>query len=213
MDLLDVWPLFGLTLTSPRLTLRIVRDNDIPALLEAAYAGIHDPARMPFKVPWTDAEPEQMRRDFARHQWRQRISVQPNNWVLNFAVLYDGKPIGIQDLRAADFSVRKTVTSGSWLTQQHQGSGLGTEMRAAMLLFAFDHLGAEIAESSAASWNQASLGVSRHLGYEDNGTTRRTPRSGQLDEEQRLQLTSVDFTRPSWNVKVEGLAGALRDLI
>lgn len=82
MDLLDVWPLFGLTLTSPRLTLRIVRDDDIPALLEAAYPGIHDLARMPFMVPWTDAEPDQMRRDFARRQWRQQISVQPGNWVV-----------------------------------------------------------------------------------------------------------------------------------
>jgi hypothetical protein len=51
MNVVDVWPLFGLSLSSPRLQLRIVRDDDIPALLEAVYAGVHDAAVMPFAVP------------------------------------------------------------------------------------------------------------------------------------------------------------------
>jgi RimJ/RimL family protein N-acetyltransferase len=213
MNVVDVWPLFGLSLSSPRLQMRIVRDEDIPALLEAVYAGVHDAAVMPFAVPWTDAAPDELRRNFAQHQWRQRLSVQPNNWTLNFAVILDGVPIGVQDMSAVDFSVRQTVSSGSWLTRSRQGAGLGTEMRAAMLIFAFDHLGAEVAESGAATWNVASLGVSRRLGYSDNGMSRAAPRPGQVIEEQRLRLLRDDFRRPSWKLRVEGLDAARRDLL
>ena len=42
-------------------------------------------------------------------------------------------------------------------------------MRAAVLAFAFDGLGAQVAESSAFLDNAASNAVSRALGYEENG--------------------------------------------
>ncbi len=213
MSLTDVWPLFGLTLTTPRLTLRIVRDEDIPPLLEAALAGVHEPQVMPFDVPWTDAAPDKLRRNFAQHQWRQRVSVQPNDWTLNFAVILDGVPIGVQDLAARDFSFRRTVSSGSWLTQSQQGKGLGTEMRAAILLIAFDHLGAEVAESGATSWNAASRGVSRRLGYSENGRGRRVTRPGEVTETVAMRLLKKDFVRPKWDVRVDGLDAALKDLI
>ncbi|MFT0139022.1 hypothetical protein ACEK07_23205 [Alcanivoracaceae bacterium MT1] len=55
MSLDEVWPLFGLEIRTPRLTLRPVRDEDLPGLARAALDGVHDPARMPFGAPWTDA--------------------------------------------------------------------------------------------------------------------------------------------------------------
>jgi RimJ/RimL family protein N-acetyltransferase len=213
MELVDVWPVFGLRLLSPRLELRIVRDEDIPGLLECVHAGIHDPAVMPFGVPWTDAEPEELRRNFAKHQWRQRVSVRPNNWALNFVVLLDGVPVGVQDVSADGFDVLRTVVSGSWLTRNRQSSGIGTEMRTAMLLFAFDYLDAEVPESSAAAWNAASLRVSHRLGYLDNGTSRVSPRPREFVEEQRVQLAKDDFVRPEWKLRVEGFDSARRDLL
>lgn len=51
MDLERIWPLFGLRLTTPRLELRPLRDDDLPGLVDAALSGVHDPARMPFGVP------------------------------------------------------------------------------------------------------------------------------------------------------------------
>lgn len=213
MDLLTAWPLFGLRLRTPRLELRPVRDEDVPGLVDAALAGIHDPAVMPFAVPWTDAEPDVLRRELARFVWRQRASIRPDTWTLQLAVLHEGRPIGVQDLTAAGFAQLRTVLTGSWLTRRAQGSGIGTEMRAAVLLFAFDVLGAEVAESSAASWNAASLGVSRHLGYVDNGVERRAPRPGEVIEEQRLRLPREAFVRPAWSLQVEGFEAARRDLL
>lgn len=208
----DVWPLFGLRICSPRLELRLVRDEDLPGVIDAALAGIHDPAVMPFSVPWTDAPREVLIRETAKHQWRSRTSVEPDNWTLNFVVRHDGVPIGIQDVTSRYFSVTKSVSTGSWLSRSYQGRGLGKEMRAAVLLFAFDHLGAEVAESDAAVWNQASLGVSRSLGYQNSGIKRVVARPGELTEQQGVRLAREDFIRPAWDVHVEGLDAARRDL-
>ena len=57
------------------------------------------------------------------------------------------------------------VTTGSWLGAAYQGNGLGTEMRAAVLTYAFDARGARVARSGAIQGNPQSLGVSRKLGY------------------------------------------------
>lgn len=212
LSLIDVWPLFGLEIRTPRLVLRPVRDEDLPGLIDAALAGIHDPAVMPFSMPWTDQPREQLIRETARFLWHQRAGVTPAEWSVNLAVLLDGVPIGLQDVGAKDFAVTRTVTTGSWLTRAQQGTGLGTEMRAGLLQFVFDHLGAEIAESDAAVWNAASLGVSRRLGYRDNGLHRFVARPGELSESQRLLLGRDDFWRPDWSADVTG-ADAARSML
>lgn len=208
----QVWPLFSLRILTPRLELRPVRDEDLPGVIDAALAGIHDPGVMPFAVPWTDAPREVLIRETAKHQWRIRAGVEPDHWTLNFVISHDGIPIGMQDLAAADFSIRRTVTTGSWLTQAYQGRGFGKEMRAAVLLFAFDHLDAEVAESDAAVWNQPSLGVSGSLGYRKTGIKRAVARPGELTEQQEVRLEREEFVRPDWDVTVEGLEAARRDL-
>jgi RimJ/RimL family protein N-acetyltransferase len=213
MALEAAWPLFALELRSPNLRLRIVRDEDLPGLLDAVAAGIHDPDVMPFGVPWTDAEPEVLRRSFAQYQWGKRARVRPGTWDLSFTILRDDTPIGIQDLAAVDLGVRRTVSSGSWLTKAQQGIGLGKEMRAALLTFAFDHLGAEFAESSAATWNRPSLAVSHALGYQDNGQSRVVKRPGEVQTEQRVRLAREDFRRPDWRLEIEGLDQALPELL
>jgi RimJ/RimL family protein N-acetyltransferase len=201
-DVGQFWPLFELSLQTPRLELRPVRDVDLPQLIDAALAGIHDPGRMPFGVPWTDAEPTQLAQSFAAYHWRLRANVQPKRWGVSFTVLHDGVPVGIQEVHAREFSTRRTIESGSWLTASAQGRGLGTEMRAGLLLFAFDHLGAKWAESSAVEWNAASLAVSKRLGYVANGITRAEPRPGEPVDEHRVRLSVDDFVRPSWHVVV-----------
>ena len=115
----------------------------------------------------------------------------------------DGEFIGCQDIGAKDFATLRTVSTGSWLRQSVQGQGLGKEMRTAVALYAFDWLGAEVAESEAAVWNAASLGVSRALGYELNGVTRKSW-GGKAEEVQNVRLTPATFKRPSWTLEVQG---------
>ena len=61
------WPFFDLRLRTPRLDMRVYREDDVPALIEAAKSGIHDPAEMPFGVAWTDAPSPEFERNFYAH--------------------------------------------------------------------------------------------------------------------------------------------------
>jgi RimJ/RimL family protein N-acetyltransferase len=206
--LVRIWPLFGLRITTSRLVLTPVRDEHLPELVDAALAGIHDPAVMPFSVPWTDAPPEVLMIEVARYHWRMRAAATPDDWSVSFAVLHEQRVIGVQDLAARRFGVRRQVESGSWLTRSAQGHGLGAEMRSAVLLLAFDQLGATTAVSSAAVWNHASLGVSRRLGYRPNGTGVVEARRGDVDSQQKLLLTAEDLVRPWWVPEFSGVEAA-----
>lgn len=202
-EMTSAWPLFGLRLATPRLVLRPLTDADIPALVAAAQSGIHDPGRSPFSHPWTSVPDTELPGNMAVHVWRTRAQTTAAQWTLPFGVWHDGELVGVQDLVAADFGTLRTVSTGSWLRQSAQGRGIGTEMRTAVVLYAFDHLGAEIAESEAATWNRASLGVSRAVGYLPNGTTRKSC-GGSAQDVQLLRLVPEGLRRPSWTLGVEG---------
>jgi RimJ/RimL family protein N-acetyltransferase len=213
MKIEDVWPLFALRLETPRLTLRPIRDEDLPGLVEAAQRGVHDPERMPFGVPWTDWEPARMARSMVQFHWGMRANATVENWGVSFTVLHDGVPVGIQEMHARNFAGRRTIDTASWLTRDHHGKGLGKEMRAALLLFGFDHLGAQWAESSAAEWNAASLGISQSLGYERNGVSRAEPRPGEPVDEIRVRVSAEQFRRPEWSLAVTGAERAREHLL
>ena len=72
--------------------------------------------------------------------------------------------------------VRRSVASGSYLGLAHQGQGTGKLMRHALLHLAFAGLGAREARSEALAGNDASHGVSRALGYVEDGTETMSPR-------------------------------------
>ncbi|WHP60550.1 GNAT family protein [Arthrobacter sp. KFRI-F3372] len=198
-----VWPLFGLTLATPRLELRPIQDHEIPAAVAAARTGIHEPGRNPFSTPWTELPAEDLGPNMARWYWRCRADCTPESWTLLLGIWHNSEFIGCQDVGAKDFATLKTVGTGSWLKQSAQGRGLGKEMRAAVALYAFDWLRAEVAESEAADWNAASLGVSRSLGYELNGTTRKAWGT-KVETVQHVRLTPDSFKRPDWTLKVGG---------
>lgn len=198
------WPVFGLRLATPRLVLRPVTDDDLAELVDLVLAGIHDPADMPFLQPWTDLPRGELITETLRYHWRTRATSRPENWSVLFAVRARGTLLGTQELSGEQFAVTATVGTGSWLGLAHQGRGFGTEMRSAVVDFAFDHLKATRAESDAFADNSASLAVSRKVGYLANGDAVRQRRPGERAVEQRLVLTPATFRRPSWAVQVAG---------
>jgi RimJ/RimL family protein N-acetyltransferase len=163
------WPLFGLTVQTPMLTLQYPDDDALTAVVELAARGIHPPEEMPFSIPWTDAQPPLLQRQSLQFLWGTRARWTPDDWSMPMAVVVDREVVGIQDLFAKDFRVLRATHTGSWLGRSHQGKGIGTEMRAAILHLAFAGLGATFAHSAAFEDNPASLAVSRHLGYAENG--------------------------------------------
>ena len=205
------WPLFGLRIRSEHLVLRLPTDDEVLALMDVAKAGIHPPDEMPFGVAWSVEPSPAFERGFVQHHWGMRASWTPAAWILNLLVELNDQPIGSQSIGAKDFAIHRIVDTGSWLGQAFQGRGFGKEMRAAILSFAFDGLGARVAESAAFPDNLASAGVSRSLGYEDNGIGALAPQ-GVSRESQRFRMTvELWRSRARPPVEIEGLE-ACREL-
>jgi RimJ/RimL family protein N-acetyltransferase len=200
----EPWPLSHLVLRTPRLELRPDDDEGLRELVDEAHRGVHPPDQMPFSVPWTDADPRDLGRRALQFFWRQRAELGPESWAINFLVRLDGRVIGTQGLTGRDFSVLREVETGSWIGMRHQGRGIGTEMRAAVLVFVFDHLGAVRARSGAFTDNAASHRVSAKLGYRPDGSWW-AARRGQPAENVRLVLEPADFVRPGWTPQFEGV--------
>ncbi len=204
-SLCRLWPLLGLRLATPRLVLRPLSDDDLAELVDLVLAGVHDPSVMPFAVPWTDAPQDELIEATLRFHWNARVASLPTQWAVHFGVRAGGTLLGTQEIRANNFAVTRTVGTGSWLGRAHQGQGYGTEMRCAVIDFAFDHLKAIRAQSSAFTDNLASLAVSRKVGYLPNGEVTVQRRPGESARDLQLLLTPETFRRPGWAVQVAGL--------
>jgi RimJ/RimL family protein N-acetyltransferase len=204
----DPWPLRHLVLRTPRLELRPDDDAGLFELAEEARLGVHDPAAMPFVTPWSDAPPGERAVSTLRWHWEKRAALRPESWTVHFLVRRDGRVVGTQGLGADAFAVTREVQTGSWLGLRHQRQGIGTEMRAAVLSFALDHLGAVRARSAAFVDNPASLRVSEKLGYRPDGTET-VARRGQATTDVRLLLDPAAFRRPAWKLEVDGVDACL----
>jgi RimJ/RimL family protein N-acetyltransferase len=193
-----------LQLLTPRLRLALPDEDDLDALAHAAVGNIFEP-RSPeseYMGPWTQLPPGDFERNFIQHHWRLRGQWQPQDWKLELGVYPQGgdKAIGMMGLAATDLAANGCVHTGSWLLPPWRGRGLGQEMRTAVLVLAFEKLGASEAQSSADPNNRASLGVSRALGYEDDGYECRLEDRKEL---RRVRLRREQF-RPACEVEIEG---------
>lgn len=207
-ELAQVWPLFGLRVSSGALDLRPVADDDLPALVRLATDGIHSAEVMPFSNPWTDAPVAELGRNMAAYYWQTRADLSPARWTVDFVVRWRGEVVGVQGLITDNYPVTRSVETGSWLGRRHQGQGIGTMMRQTICAFAFDCLDAAEVTSSAWVDNPASLAVSEKVGYVANGR-RREERRGEVAVMQDLVLTRSGFRRPDLPLEVDGLPAVL----
>jgi RimJ/RimL family protein N-acetyltransferase len=200
------WPVSDLRLDVRQVALCPVTEADLSALADLRPADAETDPNLPdFRV----GDPR-LAAGIATHQsyWSSLGTWRPERWRLGFAVRVDGELAGVQELEAADFAVLRVVETSSWLATGWRGRGVGKAMRLAVLALAFDGLGAEVAETSAWPDNAASLGVSRALGYADNGVVRHHDR-GRLDDMPRLRLSRETWTacHRDHGVRISGLAG------
>jgi RimJ/RimL family protein N-acetyltransferase len=203
------WPLAGLRLRCREVSLRPVREADLPTLADMLPADFEQDPRLELFPGLSDRENQ--RRLFHQGYWRSLGTWSPSSWALHFAVAYHGALVGVQTLEGEDFPVLRTVDSASWLVPEVRGQGLGVAMRTAVLGLSFDHLGAVAAVSSAVAGNAASLGVSRRIGYADNGVGLIAVPGGAVEELRHLRLTAEAWRAAGHGraVTVEGVAPCL----
>lgn len=188
MATVAVWPLHGIRLVAGDLTLRVMTEADLPFVTAALPADVElNPEATTYAALDAGANRAAV---VAQGYWRALGLWLPTDWALPFTVSRHGELVGMQWLEGPDYRAERTVDSSSWLVPEARGRGLGTRMRAAVLDLAFGALGAEAAVSSAVVENQASLGVSRALGYRDTHTSV-LPHSG-------ATLQHVRLTRAAW---------------
>src|SRR3954453_2028298 len=202
------WTMFDIRLVTPDLVLRPVTEADLAALSDI----LPDSAEQnPASTTYAGLT-ESANRAVILHQdyWRAVGSWRPESWELGMAVFRGEELIGFQGLEGDDFARLRTVDSSSWLAGAAGGEGLGQQMRAAVLALAFGPLEARFAITSAWSDNAASLGVSRALGYQDNGVTahRRGDGAGEMVH---LRLTRERWLASAWpdRVQVSGVERCL----
>ncbi|WP_433828632.1 GNAT family N-acetyltransferase [Actinoplanes sp. CA-015351] len=207
--LVDLWPLFGLIVRTPRLELRLPREEELATLAEVASRGAFQPGEQPFLTPWGDGTPAGRARAVLTGQWNALAGWKASRWELPLAVLVAGTPIGMVALMGRDFPVVRQVSTWSWLGLEHHGQGYGTEARAGLLALAFDHLGAASARTDVFQDNHASQAVSRKLGYEPDGISI-DARGDEALVSDRLRLTRSRWgSAPRIPVTVEGLKPCL----
>src|SRR4051794_39394108 len=115
------WPFFDLTVRTPRLELRYPDDDLAIQVADLTADKIHDPASMPFMMPWTDAPTAELPRRAMQHYWLIRANLTAESFSLMMAVVVEGVVVGVQDLLATNFSATRTFKTGSWLTMSRQG--------------------------------------------------------------------------------------------
>jgi RimJ/RimL family protein N-acetyltransferase len=203
------WPLFDLRLRTPDLELRLPTDEDLLELVRIARQGIVDPDQTVFLVPWHRLPSPAFERQFLLHMWKSRATWDPRNWSITLAMVYDGRPIGLQEVIGREFPVRRTTMSGSWIGREFQGRGLGTQARAAILALAFDGLDALAAESGYLEGNAVSARVSEKLGYQVAGDDIFAV-EGRRVREIKLRCTPATWRRDLVPVAIEGLEPCLK---
>jgi RimJ/RimL family protein N-acetyltransferase len=119
----EYWPLFELRVRSPRLEIRLPKDETLADLARLAAKGVHDPSTMPFLFPWTDEPSPQLERGMLQWGWRHRADWSSDDWSFTGAVFLEGDVVGVQSLTATNFAARREVKSGSWLGRSYQGQG------------------------------------------------------------------------------------------
>ena len=164
------WPLFDVVIRTPRLEVRYPDDSLLIELATLAAQGVHDPDEMPFTAPWTRAKSPQL----------EKVRVQA---FVGSSGIMDTRRLALCRSGGRRWTSRWPPRFVRQVIRRHQdghdrilvnvcahqGDGIGKEMRAAVLHLAFAGLGAQLAYSGSFEDNAASFGVSRSLGYVENG--------------------------------------------
>lgn len=207
----QIWPAFGLLVAVGPLTLRAMRDEDLPALAEAAAAGIHAEDLRPFPMSWAGGDAITLGRRLGGRFWAYRASLGSDEWAMPLVARWHGRVIGIQGAEAARYAVLRTPDTFSWLTRDVQGHGIGTLMRQAICALFFDELDAHQITSGAYADNPASVAVSRKVGYRQNGTKLEL-RDDAAALHHKFILDREAFVRPAMPISITGALG-LRALL
>lgn len=196
-------PLYNIAIKTPRLELRVPRQNEIEKLAQILTNGIQkadEPHFMEDKLYGKSLEENtkglQEFIDKGMNEWDKE------DWHLPFAVFYEGKPIGLVTMFSHNFPITRGFGVSYWIGLSFQGKGLGTEAFQGVLSFGFDGLDAQEAYAGAYSDNIPSLHLMEKLGFVFNGEYWMA-RQGKAVKDRRMRLPRENWKNPT-NINIEG---------
>lgn len=204
------WPLYDLRVTTARLTLRLPTEAELMDLGARAVGRVLPPKHAAFMGSWTQLPSPAFERSLLQFNWGLRASWEPAAWWLELAVFEAGSdvPVGMAGAHTSTFSRTRSANTGSWLLPEARGRGLGKETRSALIHLLFEGLDATEVRSNAHPANDASNGVSRALGYREDGSDVRI-----LGDGEAVSVTRFLLRRDEWlasrreDVEIVGLEG------
>ena len=142
------WPLFDLVVRTPRLELRLPREDEFADMVELGRRGDPRPRDDALLHALDRRRAASARREAAQWMWRHRADWSPDNWSSPVASSWTAGPSACRTSGRA--LPRRALRRDRVVARPaHQGQGLGREMREAVLHLAFAGLGAEEALSGA----------------------------------------------------------------
>jgi RimJ/RimL family protein N-acetyltransferase len=165
----DEWPCGAVTLGVPSrgLVLRPASDVDAVAMGRIVHDLLPDHERhfTPGLSSRLGATSEETAESFRARTAENREGMAADHWSVPFAVVVDGRVVGMQSVLADDFPEARSVRSGSFLDTSVRGQGIGTVVRALVVEFCVTLLGAREMLTGHMTANHASRRVSERLGY------------------------------------------------
>lgn len=200
----DLLPFMGVSIRRGTLSLSAMTPDDVRPLLAVAARGIvPDGSGYPFITDWALQPRAERELNSTQYYFTTWASARTESLELLMVAREGDTVVGAQDLRVAEFAVRRTGFTGSWLGQEFHGHGIGTRMRQMICAFAFDELGAVEMRTEAYADNPASNRVSQKTGYTEFDRAR-VMRLGQPAVEVRYKLTPERLTRPAEPITYDG---------
>ncbi|UFH51675.1 UDP-4-amino-4,6-dideoxy-N-acetyl-beta-L-altrosamine N-acetyltransferase [Pseudomonas sp. KNUC1026] len=124
-----------------------------------------------------------------------------------FALLLESSVIGVVSLSAINLQ-HKTADWAFYLDTTLQGKGLGSQVEARMLDYAFGEAGLEKLNCEVLAFNTPVIALHQKFGFTIEGT-----RHAQIERDgQRLDVVLLGITRGQWHERREALAPLLARL-
>lgn len=191
-----------LRIVTSRLQLRLADSSEWQTYAAAIAGRVVPPESTHFVGAWAQLVSPRFEQEFVAARDRTLSTCTRDRWGIELGAFAGTQLVGQASLYARDWPVSREVITASGVHPDRRARGLGTEMRAAVLLLAFDVLGANVAWSGASVDNVASNRISEKLGYELVGhETKRTGAGDVLFTRLRL---AADAWIPSTAVRVVG---------
>ncbi len=212
----DYLPTYRLRLSTFRLELGIAHSEEVASwVAETCAKDDRKPDFLADDFAWTEASPAERGRNVLLWYHRTLGRWTPEDWTLPFAVFYNGRGVGIQELSAKDFAVNREVRARSWTGRAYHGRGIGTAIQAMALDFAFAGLDAAWATTTTCDGDAASARIAQKLGYLADGREYRVVQ-GERRLDWRWRLSREDWERCEeyrrHETRIEGCGRGVEDV-